>query len=231
MLDFIDNMNSLDLPSNSNLVSFEIIDMFPNIHNNLGLFSVKKYLDLFSKNISHTNCLLEALELYLICNNSIFNNEKHLKIDGTAQGPHIPCSYADIAMADFDKGALEYHLSPTTWERFSDDIFLLWPHGKESLVLFLDYINTLDSTQKTKFMVDVPEQGYYLAFLDLKLKWENGKIVVNAHSKPTNSFAYVLPATCYPLKGINNISNGTALRLRQNCDSDENFKHGCEEYL
>ena len=55
--------------------------------------------------------------------------------------------------------------------------------------------------------------------------------MANAHSKPTNSFAYILPATCYPLEGINNISNGTALRLRGNCDSDENFKHGCQEYL
>ena len=86
MLDLIDNMNSLDLPSNSNLVSFEIIDMFPNIDNNLGLSSVKKYLDLFSKNIPPTNCLLEALELCLTCKNSISNNENYLQTDGTAQG-------------------------------------------------------------------------------------------------------------------------------------------------
>ena len=45
-------------------------------------------------------------------------------------------------MADFDKEALEHHLSPTTWTRFRDDIFVLWPECKESLVLFQDYINT-----------------------------------------------------------------------------------------
>ena len=43
--------------------------------------------------------------------------------------------YADIAMADFDKGALEYHLSPTTWKRFRDDIFVLWLHGRITLIL------------------------------------------------------------------------------------------------
>ena len=47
-------------------------------------------------------------------------------------------SYTDIAMADFDKGALEYHLRPTTWKRFRDELFVLWLHGRESLVLFLD---------------------------------------------------------------------------------------------
>ena len=34
MLDIIDNLNSLNLPLNSNLVSFDIINMFPNIDNN-----------------------------------------------------------------------------------------------------------------------------------------------------------------------------------------------------
>ena len=65
--------------------------MFPNINNNLELSSVKKYLDLCSKNILPTNFLLEALELCLTCNNSIFNNENYLQIDDTAQGPHMLC--------------------------------------------------------------------------------------------------------------------------------------------
>ena len=114
--------------------------------------------------------MLEALELCLRCNNSIFNNESYIQIDSTAQGPHILCSYADITMADFDKEALKYHLSPTTWKRFRDDIFVLWPHGRESLVLFLDCISTLDPTQKIKFTIEVAETGNYLEFLDLKLK-------------------------------------------------------------
>ena len=230
MLDIIDNLNSLDLPVNSILVSFDIINMFPNIDNNLGLSSVKKYLDLCSGNIPPTNCLLEALELCLSCNNSIFNNENYLQTDGTAQGPHMSCCYADIAMADFDKEASEYRLTPTTWKRFRDDIFVLWPHGRESLVLFLDYINTLDPTEKIKFTMEVAEPGNYLEFLDLKLKWESGKITVDVHSKPTNSFTYVLPTTCYPRKSINNIPHGIALRLRRICDSDEKFKQRSEEY-
>ena len=211
MLDIIDNLNSLDLPLNSILVSFDIINMFPNIGNNLGLSSFKKYLDLCSENIPPTNCLLEALELCLSCNNSIFNNENYLQTDGTAQGPHMSCSYADIAMADFDKEASEYHLTPTAWKRFRDDIFVLWPHGRESLVLFLDYINTLYPTEKIKFTMEVEEPGNYLEFLNLKLKWESGKITVDVHSKPTNSFTYVLPTTCYPRKSINNIPHGIAL--------------------
>ena len=94
----------------------------------------------------------------------------------------------------------------------------------------VDYIKTLDPTQKIKFTMEITEPGNYLEFLDLKFKWENGKITVGAHSKAANSFTYVLPITCYPSKGINNIPHGVALRLRRMCDSDRKFKHWSEEY-
>ena len=44
MLDIIDKLNSLDWPLNSILVSFDVINMFPNIDNNIGFSSVKKYV-------------------------------------------------------------------------------------------------------------------------------------------------------------------------------------------
>ena len=99
-----------------------------------------------------------------MCNNSIFNNQNYLQTDGTTQGQHMPCSYAYIAMVDFDKEALQYHLSPTTWKMFRDDIFVLLPHGREFLVLFQDNINTLDPTQKIKVTMEVAETDDHLEF-------------------------------------------------------------------
>ena len=60
-------------------------------------------------------------------------------------------------------------------------------------------------------------------FLDVKVKFENSKIEVEKFDKPTNSFTYVLPTSCYPRKSLNNISHGIALRLRRICDTDEKF--------
>ena len=157
-------------------------------------------MDLCSKNIPPTNCLLEALQICLKCNNFIFNNENYLQIDSTAQRPHMLCSYADIAMAFFDKEALEYYISPKAWKSFKDNVFLLWPHGKESLVLFLEYNNTLDPTEKIKFTMEVAEPGNCLEFLAFKLKWKDGKIAVDVHCIPhlltvlrTNYLLYAIP--------------------------------------
>ena len=49
------------------------------------------------------------------------------------------------------------------------------------------------------------------------------KQLLKVFSKPTNSFTYVLPSTCYPSNNINNVPGGIALRLKRICDSDEKF--------
>ena len=61
--------------------------------------------------------------------------------------------------------------------------------------------------------------------LDLKLKLKSSNIAVDVFAKPTNSFTYVLPTSCYPRKSINNIPRGIALRLRRIWDTDEKFNY------
>ena len=117
-------LTTLALPLSSTLGSFVIIPMSPNIDNDLGLSAVRTYLDLYSKKIPPANCLLDALELCLRYNNSIFNNESYLQIDGATRGGMF-YSRVDVAVAYFDKEALKHHLSPTTCKRSRINIFVL----------------------------------------------------------------------------------------------------------
>ena len=124
---------------------------------------------------------------------------------------------------------MAYNCSPTTWKRFRDDVFVFWTHGSAALSLFLDYLNNLDDTGKIKLTMQIAEENG-LEFLDLKLKIVEGKVNVDVYSKPTNSFTYVLPSTCYPYKNIRNIPKGIALRLRRICDNDEKYNQRYSEY-
>ena len=120
ILDIIDNLNFLDLrfTINSILVSFDIINMFPNIDNNLGLSFVKKYLDLCSKNI-RTNCLLEALELCLTCNNSIFNNDNYLQIGDTVlRTCYLHITYYILSQEKYKQHSTWYSTTTETNFRF-----------------------------------------------------------------------------------------------------------------
>ena len=49
-------------------------------------------------------------------------------------------------------------------------------------------------------------------------------------AKPTNSFRYTSPNTCYPKNNIYNIPKDIALRLRRICDNDETFEKRSTEY-
>ena len=178
-------MNDSDLPENFVLVSFDVEKMFPSIDNASGIKAVKKVLnDMESKN-RPTEYVLEALRLCLECNNSVFNGKNFIQTDGTAKGCHMSCSYSDIAMARFDNATENYTLKPKDWKRFRDGVISVWTHNINTLLVFLDYPNNIDSTGKIKFTMQISDENG-LEFLDLKLnKNENSKTTVVFQNLPT----------------------------------------------
>ena len=153
-----------------------------------------------------------------------------MQTDGTAQGPHMSCSYSDIAMAVYDEKAMDHPFKPLIWKRFRDDVIALWIHSNEDANHYLDYLNTIDASGKIRFTMETETENG-LDFLDLRLKLKGcNKIAVDVYSKPTNSFTYVDPKTCYPSRNINKIPEGIALRLRRICDSDEKYEKRSNEY-
>ena len=77
-------------------------------------------------------------------------------------------SYADIAMAYHDRKTLSFFLSPTTWKRFREDIFVAWEHGTDTCPLFLDYLDNVDEAGKITFTMEIADQEKGLEFLHLK---------------------------------------------------------------
>ena len=125
MLGIIDETNNSCLLTNSILVGFDIVNMFPSIDNKSGLRSFRDILELRDSKFPPTSCVIEALELCLSCNNSIFNNTNYLQTNRTAQGPQMSCSYSDLALASDDSKVVAFDLSPTTWKRFWNDVFVV----------------------------------------------------------------------------------------------------------
>ena len=120
------------------MVSFEIANMFPSIDNISGLEAVSEILSNRGSDFSPAECILQALNTCLECNNIVFDKVFHLHENGTDMGPHMSCSYSDIAMYRFDIKALNYRPGVQCWKRFRDDIFCLWNHSLEELQKFLN---------------------------------------------------------------------------------------------
>ena len=151
MLDITDQINNSKLPTNSIIVGFDIVNIFPNIDNKSELKSALDILELRDSKFPPTSCVIEALELCLCSNNSIFNNKNYLQTDGTAQGPHMSCPCADLALASYDSKTLAFDLSTTTRKRFRDRLFVVRRYGPASVSLFLECLNNIDKTGKIQF--------------------------------------------------------------------------------
>ena len=231
LLDIIDKINSSPIPGNPILASLDVVNMFPNIDNVKGIADVTAKLNLRTKKDPPTTCIIEALRICLQCNNTTFNKKHYLQTDGTAQGPHMACSYSDIAMDRYDQAAKGYHSPPFVWFRFRDDIFIVWIHGIDELHNFVTFMNEVDETHKMRFLLQVGTNNS-LNFNDLTIEMDptTHQLTTDIYAKPTNTFTYVNPNTCYPKRNIENIPFGVALRLRRICDTDDKFNDRSEEY-
>ena len=201
--------------------------MFPNIDNNLGLTAVENALNARERPMPSTKCILEAVEICLKHNHSVFQHSFFLQIHGTAMGPKNACSYADLAMGEIDhKAKFCGPIKPALWWRYRDDIFDLWQQGLPALKTFTEYINSLYPTIKFELVFS----DNHLNVLDVTLHLIDGFIKTDVYSKPTDSHLYLPPSSSHPRHVFKAIPFGVALRLRRNCSEDNFLSKRCEEY-
>ena len=72
LLDIIDNVNDMFLPTSTILVGFDTVNTCPNMDNKSDLDAEKSLLLKRSTNTTPVECILEGLGLCLTCNNSVF---------------------------------------------------------------------------------------------------------------------------------------------------------------
>ena len=125
-------------------------------------------------------------------------------------------------MAVCDEKPMDHPFKLLIWKGFREDLIVSWFHRNKDANHYMDYLNTTDASGKSRFTMETETENS-LGFLDLQLKLKGcNKITVDIYSKPTNSFTYVDPKTCYPSRNLNKIPKSIALMLRRICDSDGN---------
>ena len=88
LLNKIEHLNkSVPFPTGTLLVSWDMVSMFPNIDNKLGLFAFRKALNARENIFPSTTCILEAIKICLKSNHSVFKENFFLQIHGTVMGP------------------------------------------------------------------------------------------------------------------------------------------------
>ena len=114
------------------------------------------------------------------------------------------------------------------FERFIDDIFIIWLDTQTQLMNFHKYLNKSHKT----IQFDEPQhdvENNSCNFLDLKIAIEERKIVTDIYRKSTDNPSALLPSSSHPQHVSKNIVYTLAFRLLRICSTREILERRLEE--
>ena len=225
--DFLKKLRDLpDLPSDAILCTVDVVGLYPNIPHADGLEALRKSLDSRQNPEVSTETLMDLAELVLNNNYFIHNGDTFKQKSGTAIGTKFAPSYAILTMGDFEEKALDgATLKPWLWWRYIDDIFLVWEHGEDSLLEFLEYLNGLHPTLKFTYKYSRDS----IEFLDVLVIREGAGIKTDLFVKETDTHQYLDFSSCHTFHTKRGIPYGQALRIRRIVSDDQTFEARCGE--
>lgn len=211
--------------------SWDIVSMFPNINNELGISACRDILDQREVTFPTTDAIIDGLIITLEENIAQFGLTVVKQRKGTAMGPHHSCSYADIAV---DYAIDQKVMAPNNpyrdyigmWARFRDDIYCSWLGNEETLLEFDRWLNELD--HHLKFTLEHSVES--TVFLDLRVSTAGKCIETSMYSKSSDSHAYLMPTSCHPTHICKNIPKGVMKRVKRNCSNEVACELAFEEY-
>ena len=198
------------------LCTLDITSLYTNIPHMEGIQSTTEMLAIHKPpdTLPYNSYIIELLELVLTNNHFEFNGEFYHQLSGTAMGTKLAPSYANLFMTKFEDEYIyiyTYPLQPQLWKRFIDDISVIWPHGMNSLIKFIEHLQTVHPT--IKFTSDISETR--ISFLDLTIYIEQSKLHTQLYTKPTDRDMYLNYFSEHPMSLNKSIPYSQFLRLKK----------------
>jgi hypothetical protein len=194
-------LKTTKIPSNSFPISVDVVGLYTNIPHNEGINSLKEALDKRKNAEVSSDFLVKLLSLVLKHNIFQFNGKLFQQQIGTAMGTRVATTMANIFMASIDnliqntaitKNLIYIHF----YNRFIDDIFIIWTGSEDSLKIFLSKINELHHSIKFTCEYDITNKS--TTFLDTTINLMNNELNTDLYRKQTDRVQYLLPNSCHP---------------------------------
>ncbi|XP_053388669.1 uncharacterized protein LOC128551780 [Mercenaria mercenaria] len=215
------------LSKKSLLVTLDVTSLYTNIPHADGIDACRHYLDKENNNSKlSTDEICSLIKLTLENNHFQFSGENYVQTLGTAMVSSMAPAYASLFMGKLETDFLEsYHLKPTAWLRFLDDIFMIWDHSLADLNDFIKKLNAYHPTIKVTY--NVSENN--VSFLDVTvLKKESNNISTDIYIKSTDVHQYLEYSSCHPNKCKEGIPFSQAKRYRRIISDDGKFQESLD---
>ena len=163
---FLRTLESTAFPSNCLLVTADVSSLYTNIPHKQGLQAVRETLIMMGVPTHKISILCELLSLVLHSNYFQFGEQLFHQISGTAMGSQLAPCYANIFMSWLESLWLhKYNKSLSLYQRYLDDIFIVFNGDRKELSEGLTYFNSL--LPSIKISSSISNQSAH--FLDLTI--------------------------------------------------------------
>lgn len=205
-LDFLRHLPE-KINKNSKFITFDVINLYSNISNSLGLNAMEYWINRIPEKINNRflkEFILEAAEIVLTNNTFTFNGKHFKQIKGTAMGTKMAPTYATLTLGYLEEKMYkeinrlfneetEMYITKH-WKRYLDDCFIVWNSGDNNLSVFKNILNELNPD--IKFTAD--ESLNRISFLDILLTKQDEVIMTDVYYKPTDTHQYLHFNSCHP---------------------------------
>ena len=208
------------LPENVILFCFDVVKLYPSIPRTEGIAACNEALDARCNPDIPTKAVTNMIETVLYNNAFQFNNKEYLQKEGVAIGSKLGRNFACTYMRKWDEELMKSDKKPLFYKRFIDDGFGLWEHGMEELVRFKEHANRIHPNIK----VELRSSLEAIEFLDTWIKVEDGSLITDLYTKPTDKHLYVNSKSSHPTNVKKAIPYGLGLRIRRICSKEEDYQ-------
>jgi hypothetical protein len=170
----IKDLKALHIPKGSLFFSADATSMYTNIDTNLGIASIRDFITAHQSKLPAnfpSNFFPIVLTLIMKCNIFTFGDSYWLQLAGTAMGTPVACSYATVAIGQYENVKVIPTFKPNLiyYKRYIDDVIGIWlPPIRNQASTWNNFTNLLSSWGSLKWIVEDPSTS--INFLDLNIR-------------------------------------------------------------
>ena len=226
--DFIEKISQVKISDHALLVTCDVESLYTNIQPEKGLQALEKIYRRSGCSMPYTE-IRRLLELSLTHNDFQFNGQWYLQVSGTAMGKRYAPNYANIFMANFEHEVMQKAThKPTVYQRFLDDIYIIWEHSRTELDNFINLMNSHDESIKLK--AEIHENT--IDFLDVTTfkgnRFKHHNILdTKVYFKPTDTHELLDHHSFHPKHTFEGIIKSQLIRFLKICNNMDDFHEAC----
>ena len=212
----------------------DVTSLYTNIDHEEGAQACYEKLEERSNKTIPSKTLKSLIMLVLKCTAFKFGSKIYEQVKGTCMGTPMAPNYANLFMDKFENEFIKEYarktgLRPLVWFRYIDDVFFIWSHGSESLDDFIAFNQSFSKEKgmRSQIRFEVNKSSNEVNFLDTKITIENGHLITNLYTKPTDAFLYLNTKSNHPKHIKTNIPKGQFIRVRRICSKHTDFLRNC----